>query len=220
MEIKYTLVTDGSSDRALIPLLDWLLREHCEECALQPEWADFRLLPRPPRGLSEKIQKAIELYPCDILFVHRDAETEIRENRAVEINSAVREVEQNVAIPPVVCVVPVRMQEAWLLFDDVAIRKAAGNPNGRDEIELPVLNRLEHLPDPKRKLYELLRTASGLRGRRLARLRPNVSAPRVSEFIRSFEPLRVLPAFLALEAEVERTLNQLNITASQNNHER
>jgi hypothetical protein len=41
---------------------------------------------------------------------------------------------------PVVCVVPVRMMEAWLLIDEMAIRRVAGNPNGRIPIELPVLN--------------------------------------------------------------------------------
>lgn len=219
MEIRYTLLADGRSDRALIPILNWLLREYCGDCALQPEWADFYWLPRRPRGLPERILTAIELYPCEILFIHRDAETETRELRASEINSALREVEQRVAIPPAVCVVPVRMQEAWLLFDEGAIRKAAGNPNGRDEIELPDLMRIEQLPDPKQKLYDALRTASGLRGRRLSRLRPNVYAPRVSEFIESFEPLRVLPAFQALEAEVEQTTNKLIITTNQVNHE-
>jgi hypothetical protein len=217
MEIRYTLLADGRSDRALIPILNWLLREYCGDCALQPEWADFYWLPRRPRGLPERIQTAIELYPCDILFIHRDSETETRDLRAFEIIHALREVEPRVEIPPAVCVVPVRMQEAWLLFDEVAIRKAAGNPNGRDQIELPDLTRIELLPDPKQKLYELLRIASGLRGRRLSRLRPNVYAPRVSEFIGSFAPLRVLPAFQALELEIERTTNQLNITANQPN---
>ena len=213
MEIRYTLLADGRSDRALIPILNWLLREHCGECALQPEWADFYWLPRRPRGLSERIQTAIELYPCDLLFIHRDAESETRGLRACEITSALLDVEQRVAIPPAVCVVPVRMQEAWLLFDEVAIRKAAGNPNGRDEIELPALTRIEQLPDPKQKLYELLRAASGLSGRRLSRLRPSVSAPRVSEFIESFAPLRDLPAFQALELEVKETTARLNVTS-------
>ncbi|MGH9425713.1 MAG: hypothetical protein ACRD2L_05325 [Terriglobia bacterium] len=185
---------------------------------MQGEWADFYWLPRRPKGLPERIQTAIELYPCDILFIHRDAESETQELRAFEINSALREVEPRVAIPPAVCVVPVRMQEAWLLFDEGAIRKAAGNPNGRDEIELPALTRIEQLPDPKQKLYELLRAASGLSGRRLSRLRPSVYAPRVSEFVESFAPLRVLPAFQALELEVRQTTNQLNTTANQLKH--
>ena len=29
-----------------------------------------------PRGLSERIRAAVELYPCDLLFIHRDAEGE------------------------------------------------------------------------------------------------------------------------------------------------
>lgn len=192
-----------------MPILNWLLREHCADCAIQEEWADLNRLPRRPRGLSERIEKAIDLYPCDILFVHRDAEREIRETRASEIIRALREVEQRAGVPPAVCVVPVRMQEAWLLFDEAAIRKAAGNPNGRDELDLPPPRRIEDIPDPKEKLYEFLRIASGLTGRRRSKLKLGVLAPLVSGFIESFAPLRVLPAFQALESEVEQVIRDI-----------
>ena len=28
-ELRYTLLADGSSDRALLPILTWLLRQYC-----------------------------------------------------------------------------------------------------------------------------------------------------------------------------------------------
>lgn len=79
-EIRYTLLGDGSSDKALIPLLNWLLREHYENYAIQPTWAELHLK-RGARGLSERIRKSVELYPCDLLFVHRDAENQSLSNR-------------------------------------------------------------------------------------------------------------------------------------------
>lgn len=73
-QLRYTLLSDGSSDKALLPILTWLLRFHHVDCAIQSEWADLRRLPNPPRNLSEEIERSLELYPCDLLFVHRDAE--------------------------------------------------------------------------------------------------------------------------------------------------
>src|SRR6266545_2388637 len=71
--LRFTFVTDGASDRALLPVLTWLLRQHSQR-PFQPQWADLLYLRQPPRTLEDKIITALELYPCDLLFVHRDAE--------------------------------------------------------------------------------------------------------------------------------------------------
>jgi hypothetical protein len=103
------------------------------------------------------------------------------------------------------------MQEAWLLFDDAAIRRAAGNPNGREALKLPDLRRVENLPDPKADLYNLIRTASGLTGRRLKRLKVrelSSKASQVSGYIENFAPLRTLPAFQLLETDLKAVVNE------------
>ena len=87
--LRFTLLADGSSDRALVPILRWLLRQHCGNIPIQPDFADLRRLPKPPRGLVERIDTSIALYPCDLLFVHRDAETKTIPAREKEINVAV-----------------------------------------------------------------------------------------------------------------------------------
>lgn len=207
-ELRYTLLSDGVSDRALVHILTWLLREHRVERAIQSEWADLWRLPIKPRGLVERIVKSVELYPCDLLFVHRDAEREPHSVRVSEIQNAIEDASQIEAIPPAICVVPVRMQEAWLLFDEAAIRRAAGNPNGRQVLHLPELDQVESIPDPKIELYNLLRRASGLKGRRLSRLVPSRRATQVSAFIEDFNPLRALPAFNSLEAELEQIVRE------------
>jgi hypothetical protein len=38
-ELRYTLLSDGPSDRALLRILTWLLRTHGVEMAIQPDWA-------------------------------------------------------------------------------------------------------------------------------------------------------------------------------------
>ena len=213
-ELCYTLLSDGSSDKALLPILTWLLREHHVECAIQSEWADLWRLIRPPKTLPGRIIRSLELYPCDLLFIHRDAERESREHRMVEINRAIAEASQSVSVPTRICVVPVRMQEAWLLFDEAALRRAAGNPNGQQPLEIPPLSKLEQLPDPKHVLYELLREASGLQGRRRQKILVGKWASRIAAFITDFTPLRALPAFNVLENDVEQVIREQGWSAS------
>jgi hypothetical protein len=204
-ELRYTLLSDGSSDQALMHVLDWLLGEHAADHAIQSEWADLRRLPNPPKTLPERIRRALEMYPCDLLCVHRDAETEPRGVRVAEIRRAVEAVADTTCVPAV-CVVPVRMLEAWLLFDEAALRRASGNPNGKQPLWLPDKSELEGLPDPKSVLHELLREASGLRGRRRSRRPVGKLAVRVAELTGDFSPLRALPAFSSLEEELRQVV--------------
>lgn len=210
-ELRYTLLPEGSSDRALIPLLTWLLRDIGIRCAIQSNLADVWRLREKPRDLKEKIIRSIDLYPCDLLFIHRDADRELLSKRVAEIQDAVEEARQEVNVSPAVCVVPVRMQEAWLLFNAAAIRRAAGNPSGREALSLPVLRRVENLPDPKTDLYNLIRTASGLTGHRLKRLKVgtlSLRASQVSSYIEDFAPLRDLPAFRHLETSLKMVIDE------------
>jgi hypothetical protein len=101
------------------------------------------------------------------------------------------------------------MTEAWLLCNEQAIRTAAGNSRGDQPLNLPSFHSLENLPDPKNRLYETIRTASELGGRRLKRLPVAEYAARVAELIEDFSPLRQLSAFRELEAEVIQIISEL-----------
>lgn len=202
-EIRYTLLADGTSDRSLMPHITWLLQQRLPDYAVQPTMAELWRLPKPPKGLKDRIQLTLSLFPCDLLFVHRDAEREPRSARVDEIQSALSEFTHLPLLPAVICVIPVRMQEAWLLFNEVAIRRAAGNPNGRIALSLPPIASIEGRPDPKRDLHELLRTASGLGSHRRQKFSQSEAAQRVSEYMDDFSALRSLPAFRALENDID-----------------
>ena len=206
-ELRYTLVTDGSSDIALIPILTWLLRENGVVYTIQSEWADLNRVPHSKRRrLEDKIYWSLELYPCELLLVHRDAERETRETRVHEITTAITNA--NTSVPAAGCVVPIRMQEAWLLFDESAINHAAGNSSNRESLNMPPISRLEELPDPKTELHDRLKLASNLTGRRLRKFSANAHARRVTQFIHDFSPLRRLSAFAALEYEIQEIIRQ------------
>lgn len=206
-EITFALLSDGSSDKRLFPILIWLLRQHCPNSVVQGNWVDFRRMSRPPKTLSDRIVMSLELYPCDLLFIHRDAENQPPESRRNEITSAINSVSSKISSPPAICIIPVRMQEAWLLFDENAIRKAASNPNGKIPLSLPGISSVETLPDPKTVLYDLLKIASELSGRRLKKLAASQKAHLVAEYIKDFSPLRKLMAFKALETDLINFIN-------------
>jgi hypothetical protein len=200
--LRCTLVADGPSDEALLPILNWLLRRCQVAIPFELVFSDFRHLRSPPRGLADRIREAIDLYPCDLLFVHRDAESEPAERRFSEIKGAENVLRIQQVIPPVVCVVPVRMTEALLLFDERAIRRAAGNPNGSVRLDLPRINECERIPDPKAILHDALRVASQLTKRRLKKHLVTNGSRRVAGLIDDFEPLRDLSAIRTLESDL------------------
>lgn len=209
-KIQCTLITDGSSDQVLQPILEWLLSESEVRYPFQFKWVDFRGLLTPPRRLVDRICVGLNQYPCELLFVHRDAEREPFETRKAEVERALEEARTRTNIPKAICVIPVRMSEAWLLFDEMAIREAAGNPRGRGSLELPKLSRLEDLPDPKENLENLLIQASGHSGRDLKKFRQNLGhhKARVVDHVSDFSPLRHLSAFQALEEGIRQVIQE------------
>lgn len=208
--MRFTLVSDGPSDAALLHPLKWLLQVNGVNQPIEPAWADLRSFPKPFPSLEHKIRAAMELFPCELLFVHRDAEREPRENRVSEIRSAIQRISTDFfAGRPYACVVPVRMTEAWLLFDEAAIRQAAGNPSGASPLNLPSVSRAEDLPDPKAVLNQALIQATEKPARRLKKFRAGLAVQRVAELISDYAPLRRADSFQALEGELQAVLGEL-----------
>jgi len=205
--VKYTLISDGSSDRALMPILSWALRQSRIRSPLSAQWADFRHLRCPPRGLLNRLVEAVHLYPCDLLFVHRDAEAGSPDDRLDEIESAISQLSDAPAWVPVV---PVRMLEAWFLRDENAIRKAAGNPGGAMALDLPVLAQIERVPDPKAVLRRAILVASGLNRRRQKNVRAGYVLHRIAELCDDFSTLNDLPAFARFMTELSRVVAEHN----------
>ena len=201
--LRYTLVTDGPSDQLLRYPIEWLLTR-LTPFDFDGEWANPSSFGRPS-GLVARLGAALESYPCQLLFVHRDAERDSREARVDEIENAVQRLS---GPPPAVCVVPVRMTEAWLLINEQALREAAGNPNGRIELVLPATKTLESLPDPKTHLRRLLERASGLNKRRLKRFRWSQARQRLAELIDDYSSLEQLSAFRSFSNELEKVLTE------------
>ncbi len=201
--VTATLVTDGSSDKLLKPLIELLFAEHTD-LSYQVNCAEG--LPPVADGLRSRIESALELFPCDFLFVHRDDEG---------LGIALRQQEIENSWPAgavtsvLICVIPIRMTEAWLITNAKPIRSAVGNPNGTDALSLPAAKDIETSPDPKEILFSALKTASGLNARRKAGFNPHRFRHRVSELTDDLKPLRLLESFKHLEAQVKKQLELL-----------
>lgn len=204
--LRYTLVTDGSSDACLRFPIEWCLRA-MGWFEIEGQWADWRVIPDRGVGLAGRLVAAIGHYPAELYFVHRDAEREPVEHRLSEIRDAL----EWSKVGKHVCIVPVRMTEAWLLHDEGAVRTSAGRPRGTVPLDLPPPSRVEQVPDPKTVLRDALLAASEARGRRRKQKLRDFGAMRfrVAELIRDYAPLRALSAFSRFEDELRVVLESL-----------
>ncbi len=204
--LSATLLTDGCSDRLLQPLIELLFSEYTD-LPYQVNCAEG--LPPLADGLQSRIKSALALFPCDLLFVHRDEEGIGVATRQKEIEDSWPDgMQQSVLI----CVIPVRMTEAWLIVNSEAIRSAVGNPNGHESLDLPEIKNIESSLDPKEILFTALKAASGLNARRKTRFNPHQFRHRVSELTEDLESLRKLPSFKHLENQVRKYLQRLPAT--------
>lgn len=197
------LLGEGSGDKALLPILRWLLGQ-ATSADVRLEWIDTGRFDRRPRTLSEKVAATNIASPCDLLFVHRDADRQPPEWRYDEIQQAVGN--QNY-----VAIVPIRMTEAWLLIDAGAIRAASGRITGTEDLGLPPLARLETDLDPKVTLHNALTRAHGATGRRARRFDESKAVPRLADLIEDWSPLRQLSAFQRAEADTRTALTALGL---------
>lgn len=210
-EINFTLLSEGSSDQALIPILKWLLEKYFTEFPINSQYADFRSLPQKAKMLEDKILKAFQIYPCNLLFIHRDSDTETLSKREEEIKEAVRNLKSK-NLPFFVPVIPVKQLETWLLIDEKAIRYAVGKPNSTIPLNLPKLKNLERKSNPKQFLSEVIKIASELSGTQFKRRFRNTDSCRwrIAEEIEDFSPLQQLSAFQELENKIKNFAESVN----------
>ena len=129
MVIRCLLVCEGNSDAPLANHLQRLIEIHGQ---VEPNLD----VTTSGRQVADKIRNGLATdRNYDLLFIHRDADRAGVDARIREISDAINDV----GTPqPWVAIIPVRMTEAWLLLDEVAIRTVVGNPNGRTELDFAV----------------------------------------------------------------------------------
>lgn len=205
-KLHYTLIADGSSDKTLLGIIKWVLDDLYPTLPNDGKFADFRNMKKPPKigDVAAQISTAQMYYPCDIVIYHRDGERRDKDIVVQRKSEILQQSQKEKSI--IVCIVPVVVMETWLLIDEVAIKKAAGNPNYSGKITLPPPKSLEAESDPKQLLHSLLREASGLKGRNRDRFNASRAVHLVAEYIQDFSPLRKLEAFQTFETDLKEAV--------------
>lgn len=206
MILRAAFIADGPSDLPIAGHLAALCAERGAITVVTP--VDRRLLGNVGLKVKGRLEFLLgQSAGLDLIFVHRDAESQPPDLRRSEIAGAA--VELGLAMP-VVPVVPVRMTEAWLLLDEAAIRSVAGKPRGTTRLTMPKASDIESLSDPKGLLMRLLLEASETKGRRAANFQRDFGRHRallIQRLDRS-GGVRRLTAWRQLEADLDRVLQQ------------
>ena len=193
-EIFSTLLAEGNNDEALTFHLTWLLRHNfpATDVASTIFVSPDEVAGIPRTNISERMRQALFNHPCDILFVHRDADAENDLPRAQEIRDAAAELAEE--FQNIVSVIPVQALEAWLLFDSAAIYRAVGR-TPRQSLTLPLLREIEGLHNPKQEFHNQLRNAAQFSGCKASQFKPHQTqyylavARSIAESPTAFAPL-------------------------------
>jgi len=144
----------------------------------------------------------------DLAFVHRDADRAGVHTRRTEISDAAAACGVTSIVVPIV---PVQELEAWLLTDELALRRVVGRPNSRVSLGLPRLATIEATPSPKEILKSALLAASETTGRRRTQERSDFEKRRraLLDRLDIDGPIRQLPAWRRLEADIVEAVSTL-----------
>jgi hypothetical protein len=199
--LTVTLTGEGVSDEWLLRPIAWLISRTAVDLDVRTHFCT--------RGdgadVASRIAFARAKYPSDICFVHRDGDRAGLEARRIEIEGArVEGMEGQILVP---CV-PVVTSEAWLLLDERALRRAAGNPSGAAPLGLPAARDVETVKDPKALLRRAMEAASELGRNRRRRLVRDSSDwhSLIADNIDSFQGHRRLDAFDRFAADTEEAV--------------
>lgn len=202
------LLADGPSDEPLgLHVARIAARHGCDLDIVAPDLR--RLDPPPGLSVSDRLEAVFGFDEAfDLVIVHRDAEAQNPEARRDEVLQAVDAYRADL---PVLPVIPIRMTEAWLLVDELAIRRVAGRPTGTEPLGLPAIGQIEQVPDAKAALKKALAKASEASGRRLRRFKRDFGGQRrrLLEGLDPDGPVSNLSAWQALVASVEEAVDRL-----------
>lgn len=208
MRIRFVFIGEGSSDTALVPHLEELciLAGAEEATGVAP---DLSRLPEPVgKTVEAQLRAVLRLEPeAKVVFVHRDANGAGPELRREEVARAVASVQ----VPRHVAVVPVQELEAWMLLDEVEIRRVAENPRGRVPLDLPKPSQVETIRNPKEVLNEAILLASEQTGRRREKIKKRFGRNR-RILLQRLDPeglISQVPAWKRLRADVSALIASL-----------
>ena len=212
MKIQFLFFGEGSSDTALVPILEELcLAMGAEEAlGIAPNLKSLGINENG-KSLTDRLNAVLKIdHQADFVFYHWDADNRDAAPRYLKLSKDLTAWHgPDVRLVPVI---PIQETEAWALLDEAAIRRVAENPKGRMALKLPPPKRIEQIADPKTLLKDILTSASGIKGgRRLAKFKDRFPRHRrqLLEGIDINGPITQLSAWQRLSADLKQMLAEL-----------
>ncbi|MFP4394514.1 MAG: DUF4276 family protein [Anaerolineales bacterium] len=215
-QLVLALYAEGSTDERFLPRIIQRTAEH-----LLARYGVEILDPHVVNGdihsratLQEQIVAAAkETRGYHILIVHQDADAPDQERALQEriqpgLDLAQQEPEhyQQDIVP----LIPVRMIEAWMLADPVALCQAIPSCPTPDELNLPHKpEQVEHISDPKAELARITRIYQTRRRRSRSRSYLAKIQERLADEI-AIERLKRVPAYQTFEQKFAQVLHELH----------
>ena len=167
------------------------------------------------RTVIEKLKFALEYEPnVNLVFVHRDADSADPEPRYREIREAVQKIDN---APLHVAVVPVQETEAWLLLDEVQIRRIAENPKGTIPLDIPSPKRIERISDPKEHLFAVILDASEETGRQYRKIKRKIPqrCQLILDGLDPEGPVNTVPSWRRMFSDIKSAIEELTTSSYQ-----
>jgi hypothetical protein len=162
---------------------------------------------------------AQQLAGYEALVIHIDAdapsvERAMRERYTpgLDLVQAAREAGTDVC-RHLIPLVPIRMLESWMLADGLKLREVIGTDESEQALGLPAVpHQVEHIPEPKRVLADVLRRAFGNNRRRQRRATQDL--PQIQELLGRqirLDQLRRVPSFVTFETLLASAFVELRL---------
>jgi hypothetical protein len=218
-QVMIGLLTEGTTDSRFLASLVRRTFEHIAfECWGDVEILDLVILRGKKDKFVEEVMAAsvtgLEEHGITVLCVHADADSDTDHTVYSHKIEPAKKALNDSARPRctnLVPIVPVHMQEAWLLADIALLKKQIGT--GMHDAELGIDKKPESIPDPKQIIEEAIRIArQELTKRRRHDLQIGDLYQLIGQSI-SLMALQDLPSYKKFEEHVRCALRELKLLA-------
>lgn len=212
MRVRFLFIGEGTFDEHLVP--------HLRRCCILAgaDEAEGLTIPFSRLGshighrITERLEVALGLEPnVNLLFVHRDADSTDSKPRYEEIRAAISTVAN---VPGYVAVVPVQETEAWLLLDELEIRRVAENPKGTVALDIPTAKQVENISSPKEHLHATILKANDQTGRRYRRAKQKIhqKCQLILDGLDPEGPVCEIPSWKRMFSDLESAIEGITVT--------
>lgn len=216
-QLVLALYAEGSTDERFLPRIIQRTAEHLLAGygveILDPFVVNGDIHSQDKKLQEKLVAAAKETQGYHILIVHQDADAPDQDRalrERIQPGLDIVRQESDHHQQNIVPLIPVRMVEAWMLADPIALCQVIPGCSSPDELNLPQKSdQVEHISDPKAELKRITSTYQARRRRsRWITYRAKIQERLADEI--AIERLKRVPAYQAFEQKFSQVLRELH----------